>query len=204
VAGQGVDQFLDIGTGIPTEPNLHQVVQGIDPACRVVYVDNDPVVLRHAEALLVSTDEGATDFVEADVREPEVILERAGRTLDLGRPVCLSLVALLHFLTDEEDPHGVLRTLVGGLASGSFLVLSHGTFDYTPRFRRDPEGEHRRLEVYTTRITAQPRGRAEVLRFFDGLELVEPGLVATVQWGTEDVQAQTPLGAMYAGVARVP
>ncbi|WP_255949528.1 SAM-dependent methyltransferase [Streptomyces odontomachi] len=203
VAGYGVDQFLDIGTGIPTEPNLHQVVQGIAPASRVVYVDNDPIVLRHAEALLVSTEQGATDYIEADVRKPQVILGRARELLDFARPVCVSLVALMHFIRDEEDPYGIVRGFVDALPSGSWLVLTHGTFDFVPVHALDPGHEPRRMAPYTDHITATARSRDAVLRFFDGLELVEPGLVAAVQWRNDDAAPPQPSG-MFAGVARVP
>ncbi|CAL9336269.1 hypothetical protein SUDANB32_00170 [Streptomyces sp. enrichment culture] len=129
LADRGVDQFLDIGTGIPTEPNLHQIVQRVVPAARIVYVDNDPVVLRHAEALLVSSPEGATEYVQADVREPGEILRHARDVLDLSRPVALSLIALLHFLPDDQDPQGIVRELVDALPPGSHLVLSHAASD---------------------------------------------------------------------------
>ncbi|BFO17214.1 hypothetical protein SHKM778_36020 [Streptomyces sp. KM77-8] len=112
LAKAGVGQFLDIGTGIPTEPNLHQIVQAIRPDARIVYADNDPIVLRHAEALLTSNRAGATDFLLADVRQPEAILERAREILDFEHPIALSLIALLHFLPDDEDPYRIVRTLV--------------------------------------------------------------------------------------------
>ncbi|GAA3728159.1 SAM-dependent methyltransferase [Streptomyces tremellae] len=170
-ARAGVDQFLDVGTGIPTEPNLHQIAQDVDPTCRIVYVDNDPIVLRHAEALLVSRPEGRTAYVQADVLDPEAILEQARRTLDFGRPVALSLIALLHFVPDGRDPYGIVRTLLAPLVPGSCLILSHLSMDLlTP--------EQDRTEEYRTAgIDLRPRTYAEVLRFFDGLDLVEPGLV---------------------------
>ena len=137
---QGIDQFLDIGTGIPTSPNLHQIVQADHAAsARVVYADNDPIVLRHAEALLVSHPEGATDYIHADVRQPEAILEHAGDGPRLRQPVALSLIALMHFLPDEQDPYGITRTLVDALPSGSYLVLSHGTADQHPELRQESE-----------------------------------------------------------------
>ncbi len=204
VAGTGVDQFLDIGTGIPTEPNLHQVVQEINPACRVVYTDNDPIVLRHAEALLVSSPEGATDYIEADVREPGLIVEHARRFLDFERPVCLSLVALMHFVRDDEDPYGIVRALVAALPSGSHLVLSHGTYDFVPGHQQAPEVEPQRMTPYTTHIAVQARARAEVLRFFDGLDLLAPGLVAAAHWHKDGAAPQTPPSGMFAGVARIP
>lgn len=198
LAGRGVDQFLDIGTGIPTAPNLHQVVQGVVPSARVVYADYDPIVLRHAEALLVSTREGKTDYVEADVRCPNVILEHARRSLDFGRPVAVSLVALLHFIGDEDDPYGVVRTFVDALAPGSFLVLSHGTFDF------EPDGAKTIAAPYESGgITICPRTKAEVERFFDGLDLVKPGLVIAPKWRKDKLRPSQARSVVYAGVAAV-
>ncbi|MGQ4512932.1 SAM-dependent methyltransferase [Streptomyces sp. DW26H14] len=170
VAGTGIDQFLDIGSGIPTEPNLHRVAQGVDPRCRVVYADYDPMVLRYAEELLAGTPEGRTEFVRADVREPAAILERARAVLDFDRPVALSLIALLHFVPDSDDPYGLVRALLDALAPGSCLVLSHLTMDlFTPE-------EDRTADYRSSGIDLRPRTRAEVSRFFDGLDLVDPGL----------------------------
>ncbi|MEU0130053.1 SAM-dependent methyltransferase [Streptomyces sp. NPDC006289] len=199
LAGRGVDQFLDIGTGIPTAPNLHQIVQEVAPASRVVYADNDPIVLRHAEALLVSRPEGATDYIHADVREPEAILERAAEFLDFGRPVALSLIALLHFLPDEQDPYGITRTLVAALPPGSYLVLSHGTADQHPELRQETESAYRKGS-----IALRMRTRAEVEPFFEGLELVEPGLVTAPEWYREESAPAYERSGFYVGVARVP
>jgi hypothetical protein len=193
IASRGIDQYLDIGTGIPTEPNLHQIVQRAVPAARVVYADYDPIVLRHAEALLVSTPEGITDYIQADVREPAAILEHARTVLDFDRPVCLSLIALLHFVADEADPYGIVRTLVDAMPSGSFLVFSHGTFDFHPR-----------NDAYTSRIDSRFRGRAEIEPFFEGLELVAPGLVPAPRWYQEDPAPQDEVSGIYAAVARIP
>ncbi|WP_405824322.1 SAM-dependent methyltransferase [Streptomyces sp. NBC_00838] len=206
LAGQGVDQFLDIGTGIPTAPNLHQVVQEINPSARIVYTDNDPIVLRQAEALLHSTVEGRTDYIEADVREPRAILERAGRHLDFDRPVGLSLIALMHLIPDSDDatdPYVIVRTLLDALAPGSYLMLSHATSDF------QQEGETSVTHAYATGgIPFRSGTRAEVERFFGGLELVEPpGLVRVDQWWLpglamppEESGGPVPV---YGGVARV-
>ncbi|WP_329038206.1 SAM-dependent methyltransferase [Streptomyces sp. NBC_00178] len=199
LAGRGVDQFLDIGTGIPTAPNLHQIVQAVTPRSRVVYADNDPIVLRHAEALLVSTPEGATDYIHADVREPEAILERAAKFLDFGRPVALSLIALMHFLPDDHDPYGITRTLTGALAPGSFLVLSHGTADQHPELRRETESAYRKGA-----IALRMRTREEVEPFFEGLDLVEPGLVTAPEWYREGLAPEYERSGFYVGVAQVP
>ncbi|WP_330172304.1 SAM-dependent methyltransferase [Streptomyces sp. NBC_01498] len=198
-AGSGADQFLDIGTGIPTRPNLHQIVQAIVPAARIVYADNDPIVLRHAEALLVSTPEGATAYVETDVRRPADILEEARRLLDFERPVVLSLVALLHFLGDDDDPYKVVRTLVDALPPGSLLVISHGTADFL-----DPEQAAKVTSTYRSGgITLRPRTRAEVARFFEGLDLVDPGLVRAPEWYKDTPAPANEESGFYVGVARV-
>ncbi|MFJ9145188.1 SAM-dependent methyltransferase [Streptomyces griseus] len=198
LARQGVDQFLDVGTGIPTAPNLHQIVQRITPTARIVYADNDPIVLRHAEALLVSSPEGATDYLHADVREPEAILELARKVLDFDRPIALSLIALMHFLRDEDDPYGITRTLVGALAPGSFLVLSHGTADQHPELREETEKAYRKGA-----IALRMRTRAEVEPFFEGLELVAPGLVPAAEWYQEQPAPAQERSGFYVGVGRV-
>ncbi|MFD3920178.1 SAM-dependent methyltransferase [Streptomyces sp. NPDC058595] len=197
VASQGVDQFLDIGVGIPTAPNLHQVVQEINPKARIVYTDNDPIVLRHAEALLYSTADGALDYVAADVREPGAVLDGASVCLDFRRPVALSLIALMHYIPDGDGPYDIVRTLLDALAPGSYLVLSHGTFDF-----------HRELEAGIVRaygdggIELRCRTRDEVARFFDGLDLLEPGLVTGPEWYKDTAAPEPEDNAVYAGVAR--
>ncbi|TQJ85702.1 SAM-dependent methyltransferase [Streptomyces sp. SLBN-31] len=198
LAAQGIDQFLDIGTGIPTEPNLHQIVQEIAPAAKVVYADNDPIVLRHAEALLISHPEGVTDYIEADVRHPEGIVEHARHVLDFDRPIALSLIALMHFITDEQDAHGIVRNLVATLPPGSYLVLSHAASDLFPEL-----AERVTAEYAKGGIQLGFRTRAEVERFFDGLELVPPGLVTATEWATSTPSAQAEGSGIYAGVARV-
>ncbi|AEN08344.1 MULTISPECIES: SAM-dependent methyltransferase [unclassified Streptomyces] len=199
LAGEGVDQFLDIGTGIPTAPNLHQIAQEIVPASRVVYCDNDPIVLRHAEALLVSRPEGATDYVHADVRAPGTIIEAARRTLDFGRPVALSLLGLLHFLPDDEDPYGIVRTLTATLAPGSWVALSQGASDVNPE-----RGEQGTEEYGKGGIRLALRTRAEFARFFEGLEVVEPGVVTAPRWFRGTAAPEPEESGMYVAVARVP
>lgn len=177
---QGVRQFLDIGTGIPTEPNLHQVAQAIAPETRVVYCDNDPIVLAHAEALLRSTPQGATEYIQADFREPEKILEEAGRVLDFDWPVALSLVALLHFIADEDGAYELVDRLMSALPPGSHLMLSHGTGEFTPDTARQA------AELYKSRgMTLALRTRAEVERFFEGYEMVDPGVAIIDRWKPE-------------------
>ncbi|MGW7198840.1 SAM-dependent methyltransferase [Streptomyces chryseus] len=201
LAENGVRQFLDIGTGIPTEPNLHQVAQRTAPDARVVYCDNDPIVLAHAEALLRSTPEGATEYIQADAREPDLILERAGKTLDFSQPVALSLVALLHFVGDEDGAHALVNRLMDRLAPGSYLVLSHVTGDF------DPEGAAKASALYSAKgLTLRPRSRAEFTAFFNGFELVEPGVSLAAEWRPElgevvPVAGDDPIPG-YTGVAR--
>ncbi|WP_455351556.1 SAM-dependent methyltransferase [Streptomyces sp. SYSU K217416] len=201
LADNGVRQFLDIGTGIPTEPNLHQIAQASAPDARIVYADYDPIVLRHAEALLRSTPEGVTEYIQADVREPETILDRAKGVLDFSRPVALSLIALAHFLGDEDDPRGLVGRLMDALAPGSYLVLSHVTGDF------DPVGAERAVALYRAGgVTLRLRSQAEVTGFFDALELVDPAVVLAAEWHPEIGPDQRAPGdetiPVYAGVAR--
>lgn len=200
LADRGVTQFLDIGTGIPTEPNLHQVVQRVNPQSRVVYVDYDPIVLRHAEALLHSTPEGATKYIEADVREPEKIIESARSIIDFDEPVALSLVALLHFVSDEYRPYDLVNDLLAPLPSGSFLVLSHVTGDF------DAAGWDKAVDIYRrSGIPAQVRSRDEFTRFFTGLHLMDPGVQVVTNWHPEPDQrsGHEPV-PLYVGVAQKP
>lgn len=202
----GIRQFLDVGAGIPTTPNLHQVTQGVAPDCRVVYTDNDPIVLTYSEAMLESTPEGRTVYLHADVTDPSSILDAPAlrETLDLTRPVGLSMMALLHFITDEGRPYELVSRLMDALPSGSHLMLSH----CTPEL--DPEAWERLAGFAGSRsdITGQARSHAEVTRFFDGLELVEPGVVVPHRWradGDTSLAHVSDAGAsLYAGVARKP
>jgi S-adenosyl methyltransferase len=183
VTEAGVRQFLDVGTGLPTNENTHQIAQGIAPASRIVYVDNDPIVLAHARALLDSSPEGATAYLDADIRDPEKILHDAARTLDFGQPVALITLLVLHFIPDADDPWGIVSRLVDAVPSGSYLVMSHGTLDFDP-------GGGPGTDRYNERVPTQmiPRPRAEIARFFDGLDLIEPGLVALADWRAEPGQ----------------
>ncbi|MEN8654537.1 SAM-dependent methyltransferase [Streptomyces sp. 21So2-11] len=201
LAERGIRQFLDIGTGIPTEPNLHQIAQQTAPDARIVYCDNDPIVLAHAEALLRSTPQGTTDYIQADAREPAAILEQAGKTLDFTKPVALSLVALLHFVDDEDGAHELVTSLMEPLPSGSYLVLSHVTGDFFP------EGAIKAREMYRAKgLTLRPRTRDEFAEFFNGFELLEPGVSLAADWRPElgeavPVTGDAPIPG-YAGVAR--
>ncbi|WP_338896690.1 SAM-dependent methyltransferase [Streptomyces sp. TG1A-60] len=178
---EGIRQFLDIGTGLPTAENVHQIAQSLAPDSRVVYVDNDPVVLAHARALLTSGPEGATDYIDADLKAPARIVEEAARTLDFDQPIALCLVAVLHFVEDDEA-YSVVRELVDALPAGSRLVLSHLTEDLNPENVRAVQ------EAYTKRgFTFVLRSRDEVARFFEqsGLVLDEPGVVPAHHWRFE-------------------
>jgi len=178
LAAQGVRQFLDIGTGIPTQPNLHEVVQGIAPDARIVYADNDPIVLAHARALLVSTPEGETSYVQGDLRDPGMILQEAARTLDFGQPTAVTLVSVLQLISDEEDPYGIVARLMGAVAPGSYLVISHPASDILAELVA--EIARRYNESVITPVTLRAFG--QVARFFDGLELVDPGIVQCHRW----------------------
>lgn len=175
----GIRQWLDIGTGIPTEPNLHQVAQTVVPEARVVYADNDPLVLKYAERLMRSTPQGRTTYIEADVKDPGALLDapELAEVLDLDRPVALSLNALMHFITDAQDPYGIVGRLLGALPSGSALALSHCTPDF------DPATWQKITDIYTNAGTAvQVRSKKEVARFFDGLDLLDPGITVGHRW----------------------
>ncbi|MCO5996224.1 SAM-dependent methyltransferase [Actinoallomurus rhizosphaericola] len=175
----GIRQFLDIGTGLPTVDNTHEIAQRVAPEARIVYVDNDPLVLAHARALLTSTAEGATDYIDADVRDPDRILEAAAETLDFGRPVGLMLMGIMGHLDDRDDPHAIVRRLLDALPSGSHLVLNDGT-DADPK-RREAHQRYNRGGAVPYHL----RSPEEITRFFDGLELLEPGVVPVSQWRPE-------------------
>jgi hypothetical protein len=198
----GIRQFIDIGTGIPTEPNLHQVAQAAAPDCRVVYADHDPTVLDYADALMRSSPEGATAYIHGDVRYDDILNNpKLRETLDLSKPVALSLIAVVHFIPDEDKPVELVRRLVDELAPGSFLTLSHATPDF------DPGDEvEKAVQVYRDGGTpAQVRKKHEVLEFFKGLELIEPGLTPSHRWRPDAPSEMTDQQAFfYAGVARKP
>ncbi|WP_328461003.1 SAM-dependent methyltransferase [Streptomyces sp. NBC_00448] len=200
---RGIRQFVDIGTGIPTQPNLHEVVQREVPQARIVYADNDPIVLVYADNLLSSSPQGATEYVEADVTDPTALLAavEAAQCVDFSEPIGLSLNAVLHFVPDTRDAYGVVEALVGRLAPGSYLALSHCTPDF------DPDAWATIMEIYTQGGTPlQVRTKSEVERFFNGLELVEPGVEVAHQWRPEAGEGPSLVtnaqSSLYAGVAR--
>lgn len=192
----GVRQFLDIGTGLPTADNTHEVAQRIAPDSRIVYVDYDPSVLRHAQALLSSTPEGKTDFIQADLREPEAILAAAARTLDFTKPVAIFLITVLHFIPDEDGPHEIVKRLLDAVPAGSFLVVLHAPTD----IRGEEVAESRRR--YSAAGSFHPRPRAEVARFFEGLQMIGPGLVNLTDWWQSE--EPDPGLAGYVGIGRKP
>jgi len=199
---EGIRQFLDIGTGLPTADNTHQVAQRVAPRSRIVYADNDPMVLTHARALLTSSPEGACDYVEGDLREPGKILAEAARTLDFTRPVALMLLGILHHIPDTEQAYSIVRHLVGALAPGSFLAINHSTSAVHGAAMEEAVAHWNR--VGTPSMTL--RSPQQIARFFDGLDLLEPGVVSCSRWRP----ALSPVGGQpaevdeFCGVARKP
>ncbi|WP_189335479.1 SAM-dependent methyltransferase [Actinoplanes ianthinogenes] len=179
VADLGIRQILDIGAGQPITPNVHEVAQAADPGCRVLYVDNDPLVGVHHRGTIVSSPEGAAEFAEGDLLDAEKVIEAAGAVLDLDQPVAVLLSSVLHLIDDDARAHEAVRTLIAALAPGSYLVIVHGTFDTLPA-----EVQAKAQEIIDGRQHGvyRARSRAEVAAFVDGLELVEPGLVSSVEW----------------------
>ena len=194
----GVRQFLDIGTGLPTADNTHEVAQRIARDSRIVYVDYDPSVHRHAQALLTSTADGKTDYIQADLRDTETILAEAARTLDFTKPVAIFLITILHFIPDADEPREIVRRLLDAVPAGSFLVILHAPSD----IRGDEVAEMARRYNATAAAPINPRSRAEVARFFDGLEMIGPGLVNLTGWWDEE-EPDTGL-AGYVGIGRKP
>ncbi|MDN3353631.1 SAM-dependent methyltransferase [Actinomadura sp. DC4] len=193
-----VRQFLDIGTGLPTFNNTHEVAQGIAPESRIVYVDNDPLVLVHAEALLTSTSPGITHYLEADLLDPETILREAAEVLDFDRPVALMLIAILHHVEDTGEAQETVRRLMDALPSGSHLAVAHAVHSPTM-----DEGARQWNQV--GKPTLNPRSPEEVESFFDGLDVVEPGVVTTTHWRPGDVDVgAVPEVDQYAAVGRKP
>jgi len=196
VQRHGVSQFLDIGTGLPTRENTHQIAQGVDPRARIVYVDHDPVVMAHAQALLTSGPLGCCDYLHADLRDTGSILRCAARTLDFAQPVALLLLAVLHFVPDADNPPGIVAALTKGLARGSFVVISHLTADFAP------EAVCGAAEVYNKVVSTpvMPRSHTEVSGLFAGLPLVAPGMVPVNEWRPDAIARQVV--DLYGGVAR--
>ena len=200
-AEAGIRQFLDIGTGLPSSNNTHEVAQRAAPEARIVYVDNDPIVLSHAQALLTSTAEGACAYVDADIRDTGKILKDAANLLDFSRPVAICLIMILQFIPDEDDPVSIVRALVDAIPSGSYLTVAHPASDVDQHVGP----ALRQLSTRMGGTRAVPRSYQEVSRFFDGLEMVEPGLVQLHRWrpgtGVDDTGRDL---AAYGAVARKP
>ncbi|NNN35624.1 SAM-dependent methyltransferase [Streptomyces sp. S3(2020)] len=203
-AEAGIRQFLDIGSGIPTSPNIHEIAQSAAPDARVVYVDNDPLVLALSEGLLNSTPEGRTSYVEADMRDPAAILgsPQFRETLDPGEPVALTVIAIVHFMLDEHDAVGIVRRLLEPLPSGSYLAMSIGTAEFAP------EEVGRVAREYAARdMPMRLRTHPEAAEFFTGLDLVAPGIVQVHKWhpdGTDTEAIRDEDIAMYGAVGRKP
>ncbi|MEO3783247.1 SAM-dependent methyltransferase [Actinocorallia sp. B10E7] len=196
VQEEGIGQFLDIGTGLPTVDNTHELAQRADPSARIVYVDNDPLVLSHARALLTSTPEGATDYIDADMREPAMILEKTHGTLDFDRPVALTLMGVLGHVGDDGEAHALVAELLDGLPPGSFLAL------YDSHDENAALNEAQQRYDGTGAVPYKLRSRAQIEAFFSGLELVEPGVVPCPRWRPEVDFGDVPDSPTLCGVGR--
>ncbi|MEU8120299.1 SAM-dependent methyltransferase [Spirillospora sp. NPDC049024] len=198
-AEAGIRQFVDIGTGLPTVDNTHEVAQRAAPESRIVYVDNDPLVLEHAKGLLTSTPEGRTAYIHADVREPDAILEGAAETLDLTKPVAFTLMGILEFVPDNDQAYGIVRRLMEAVPSGSYFAMYDGTNVV------HGEASDRIVDVWNASGNAHLRLRTpeEIAHFFDGLELVEPGVVPVTHWRPDTTTEPEAVDA-YGAVGRKP
>lgn len=201
LAGErGVRQFLDIGTGLPTADNTHEIAQRIASESRIVYVDNDPIVLIHARTLLTGTSDGVTDYIDADVRDPDTILDRATRTLDFTRPVAVMMLGILNFVLDTEEALRIVRRVMAAVPSGSYLVMTHPTHDA----ELGGEGQIPAMKFWNENATppVTARSGAEIASFLDGLEMLEPGMVSCSAWRAE---LQSPVVVpQYGAVAVKP
>ena len=199
-AEAGIRQFLDIGSGLPSGENVHQVAQSIAPEARVVYVDNDPIVLLHARTLLAGSSGGAVAFLDADLRDPVNILGEAAKTLDFGQPMAVLLLGILHSIGDKDDPYGLVRTLVQAIPNGSYLAICHLTADIYPEMTEFA----RALNERSIDAPLVLRDQAQVTGFFEGLELVEPGVVQLSKWRPQSEAESSAAAALWGGVARKP
>jgi S-adenosyl methyltransferase len=198
-AEEGIRQFLDIGTGIPTAGNTHHVAQAAAPDSRVVYVDYDPIVLAHARALLTSSEAGATEYIDADLRDTDTILARAGRLLDFTQPVAVTMLFILHAIPDSDDPHAIVATVMDALPPGSYLALSHLGSDI---FDEEAQQGFQSIVGRMSQQQYTGRSREQMLRFFEGMELVEPGLVRIEEWRPEPGDASDYKSTAWAAVGR--
>jgi O-methyltransferase involved in polyketide biosynthesis len=197
----GIRQFLDVGTGLPTADNTHEVAQKLAPETRIVYTDNDPLVLTHARALLTSTPEGATDYIDADARDTKLILDAAAATLDFDQPIAVMLLGILNFIGDDDQALAVVRELMAAVPSGSYLAIAHPTTEIRPE--ESAAAAKQWNETATPPITL--RSKAQLLTYFDGLELLEPGVVTCTKWrpDPDDPTADTDV-YQFCGVAQKP
>jgi S-adenosyl methyltransferase len=200
LAGEaGIRQFLDIGTGLPTADNTHEVAQSVAPDARVVYVDNDPIVLAHARALLNTTSEGATAYVQADAQDTARILDAASRTLDLSKPVAVMILFVMHYIPDSAGPQQIVTRLMDAMPPGSYLTVSATTSDIDA----DRAAESvRRFNAQPVAARMNLRTREQIAAYFDGLDFIEPGLVPLPQWRAEG--STGPVISAYAGMGRKP
>jgi S-adenosyl methyltransferase len=200
LAGEaGIRQFLDIGTGLPTANNTHQVAQAVAAESRIVYVDNDPIVLTHARALLTSTPEGATAYIDADLRDPDTIVQEAARTLDFTQPIAIMLMGILGHIADDDEAQSIVRRLVDAVPSGSYLTMNDGTDT------SEEVVEAARIWNQSANPTYHLRSPDRIARFFDGLELVEPGVVSPPRWRPDPSLSGLPAEIdSFCGVGRKP
>jgi len=198
-AEAGIRQFLDVGTGLPALSNTHEVAQQVAPECRVVYCDNDQLVLTHARALLTSTPQGACDYVDADLREPGTLLAQAAQTLNFTQPAAILLLAVVHFLADADDPASIVATLAAALAPGSYLAISHVTADFAP------EQIAAATAAYNTHVPVPvtARSHSQVSALFGGLPLLAPGVVPVTEWRPEVGDPFGQPADLHGGVARI-
>ena len=196
---EGIRQFLDIGTGLPTANNTHEVAQAVAPDSRIVYVDNDPLVLAHARALLTSSEQGATAYLDADLRDTGRILEQAAGTLDFGRPVAIMLIAILHYIPDTAQATLIVADLLDAVPRGSFLVISHAGSDLFPE---EIAAFEKSLNEHLPGERHVARRRADVARFFDGTDLLEPGVVRVSEWRPASAQEADVHTTLWGGVGR--
>ena len=199
LAESGIRQFVDIGTGLPTQENTHEVAQKIAPDARVAYIDNDPIVLAHARVLMADHDHGRTVFIHADAREPGKLLADPALTdvIDFSQPVAVLLIGILHFMPDTDKPAELIRTLLDAVPGGSYLAISHGTPDYAPEM-----GDAVQAAYQASSMPCRVRTSAEIMAMLDGLELVEPGLVLLAEWRPEGPVPANRQELTYAAVGR--
>jgi hypothetical protein len=199
-AGAGVRQFLDIGTGLPTASNTHQIAQAAAPDSRVVYVDNDPVVLAHARALLTSSPQGATDYLDADLRDTSSIIEAASRTLDFTRPVAITLIAILHHISDYGQALSIVNELIDAVPSGSYLAIAHSTNVIYGAVSDEAVGRWNKFGKPPVTL----RSPEQISRFFDGLDLLPPALVSTTRWQPGHAGGEGREVDQFCGLGRKP